>query len=107
MSENPYERMMPPGPFGKAVDKAIAEANAQFKVTPEATAEAKVNAERWAALTAAQEVAQGHGVVLPIATVEEILKVIRGETSKFGVLDPDLLERMIEGALASAKKTGA
>ena len=27
MSENPYERMMPPGPFVKAVDNAIAERN--------------------------------------------------------------------------------
>lgn len=96
--------MMPTDSFGKVVDKAIVEANEQFLSETEAVESAQEDGRRWAALTAAQSVAQGYGVVLPIATVEEILKALKGEPTRFDAFDAPLLDQMVENALESAKQ---
>lgn len=96
MSSNPYEVMMPQGPFGKAVDKAIAEINEQAH---EHTEEDRLVAERWAAVMAAQEAAGPHAVVLMVAPAEEILKALRGEET---TLPKDLLIRMVADLIQRA-----
>ena len=105
MSENPYSQMAREGPLSDAVDKAVAaeDERAIAAYGPEDAERDRANAVRWAALTAAQGVAQGYGVVLPIATVEEIVKVLKGEPSKFDDLSASLLERMVTTALAEAR----
>lgn len=55
--------------------------------------------DRWAALCAAQAAAQGHGIVLTVATVEQVLKIMKGETLDF---DPDTSERAVQSAYDEA-----
>lgn len=50
---------------------------------------------RWAALDAAQVAAQGHGIVLTVATVDQVLKWMKGEPLDF---DQEAIERAVQSA---------
>jgi hypothetical protein len=85
MSDNPYETMMPQGPFGKVTDKAIEEANAAYLKSledPEVLRREQESAERWRSLLAAEDVTGEHGVVLPLALAEDLLKVLDGKQAR-------------------------
>ena len=97
MSSNPYETMMPIGPFGKAVDAAIAEINAAFLSDPQAQAEAQANGVRWLAILNARSAVGEHGVVLPTALANNILAALRGEPTV--PFDNDLLARMLQSQM--------
>lgn len=56
---------------------------------------------RWDALKAAQSAAGGHGVVLTVATVEGVLKWMKGERLD---VDPETLERAVQTAYDEARE---
>lgn len=78
-SDNPYERMIPPTPFEKAVDAEIAAANQRFLNDPEAQARAEQDGIRWRHIRHAEEAAGPHGVVLPVRLAQDILALLQGK----------------------------
>lgn len=94
MSDNPYDRIMPPTALDKAVDRAVEETNQHYLNNEAAYEEAdRIAAERWAAWAKAEEAVGPHGVVLPLALAEEIERVLSGVEPR--VLTPDLLQKTL------------
>jgi hypothetical protein len=105
MTENPYDHMLKPGPFEKAVDKAIAEENERVvrEWSPEEGARLNEMVERYVHLEAAQEAAGGYGVVLPLELARAILAGLRSEETLLSLLSSDLPERMLQDAIDKAE----
>ena len=85
MSDNPYDAILPPTRLDKAVDAAIADANAAFEADPEAQAAARDAGDlhrRWAE---AVEILGGTAIVLPIAVAVEVLAALRGDPTHLPV----------------------
>jgi hypothetical protein len=95
-----YDPLMPTGPFGQAVDAAIAKANEAFLNDPIAIADAQEEGRRALAMYNAREALGEHGVVLPTALAADIAKALRGEPT---MLDADLMARMVEGQIPEAR----
>lgn len=60
-------------------DREIAAANARYAADPAAQREARETGARWAAWMAAERAAGPHAVVVPMATMLDVLALLRGE----------------------------
>ena len=104
MSE-PDEPTIPTSLFGKAAVKAVIEAERYLAAEGSSQADLETG-ERYAALSAAQDIAQGYGVVLSVALVAEILKALRGESTRFDSFEWDglPLDELVANQLESAEQ---
>jgi hypothetical protein len=103
MSDNPYDLIMPPGAFVKAVDAAIDAANADFLASPEAQAQAARDGDRWRHIRHAEEAAGPFAVVLPVRLAEDLLAMLRGEPTLLEQASEGLTERMLEDHIRKAQ----
>lgn len=60
-------------------DREIAEANARYLADPAAQAEARETGRMWAAWSAAERAAGPYAVVVPMATMLDVLALLEGE----------------------------
>lgn len=104
MSEDFYRQFETP--LDKAIDKALQEQNQRFLDDPEAQRRAEENGARWRHITEAEQAAGPYAVVIPIATAQMILDVLRDGTSSDPVYAtlPDFPAKAIERALRSAEE---
>lgn len=103
MSDNPYEIMMPSGPFEKAMDKAVAEENERFLADPKAQRRAEEAGDRWRHIMDAEDAAGPHAVVLPVAVAQGLLAMLNGETPRMEELVPGLHKSSLAEAIAKAE----
>lgn len=90
-------------PLGKAVDKAIAEANEGFLSNPGEVAAAQENGERWRRITEAEQAVGPHAVVLPVALAKTLLDHLEGRGSDHPVTST-LAARMLTSHLNKAEE---
>lgn len=91
-------------PLDRAVYRAIEEENQRFLADPEAQKRAEEDGERWRHIRAAEHAAGPHAIVLPIATAQSILALLRGDESNLLASIEGAVERAVEHALRKAEE---
>jgi len=89
---NPYDPILPPTRLDKAVDAAIQESNQAFLADERAIQAAREDGDRWRQIDEAKQAVGHHGVVLPTALAQDLLRIVRGE-------QPRLRESLVEAML--------
>lgn len=76
---NPYDNLMPPGPFGRAVDEAIAAENAEFLANAAAQERTAADADRQARIMEAQRLVGDDAIVVHTALARDIVRLLHGQ----------------------------
>src|SRR5262245_33530019 len=101
---NPYDHILKPGPFEKAVHQAIAEENDRALTwTEQEEADLNEMAERYVHITAAEQAAGAYAVVLPVELARAILAGLQGEETALSLLKADLPAQMLTDAIEKAE----